>query len=135
MPGLKEYVDVESGVKLLANLIPEDAENIAEDVWKGLSDSAAKLHENVTALIGAATGSQKKLAEDLKGIAEELEAGAAKMHDHAGEMAGKSEEEAKEALEKIAPEIATIRGAIKALPDYIKQFDEKKLKQKRFLFG
>jgi division protein CdvB (Snf7/Vps24/ESCRT-III family) len=135
MPGFKEYVDVESGVKLLVNLLPEDVDHLGEDAWKSLSDAAAQVHQNVTALLAAATGSQKKLADDLKGIAEDLETATAKILDEAGKAAGATEEEAKEQLEKIAPEIATIRGAIKALPDHIQQFDEKKLKSKRFIFG
>lgn len=135
MPGFKEFVDVESGVKLLANLLPEDVDSLAKDTWQGISDAAAKLHENLTALATAAVGSQKKLASDLKGVAEELASQTEKILGKAGEAADKAEDEAKELLESIAPEIATIRGAIKALPDHIQRFDERKLKAKRFIFG
>lgn len=119
MPGHKEYLDVESAVKILGNLLPEDAGDTDADKWNQLKEMAEKLDQNVGALIGAATGSQKQKANDLKPIVEQLVRAIERVADGSADEGG----------------IATTRSAITALPSFLDGFDEAKLKAKKSIFS
>jgi hypothetical protein len=113
MPGYKEYLDVESAVKILGNIVPEDAGD--ESAWQQVSDMAQKLDESVAALVEATKGrSQEATATELKGITEQLARAAARA------VSGEADEGG----------LATTKGAINALPDILSKFDEERLQRK-----
>jgi uncharacterized membrane protein YukC len=112
MPGYKEYLDVESAVKILGNLVPEGQGD--ESAWQQVSEMAQKLDDNAANLVAATEGrSQEGAAKELKEITEQVAAAAAECA--AGADEGK---------------IATTQGAINALPSYLSNFDEERLKRK-----
>ena len=119
MPGHKEYLDVESAVKILGNLLPDDAGDTTEATWNQLKEMAEKLDENVGSLIAAATGSQKQKANDLKPITEQLVRAVERVAKGEADEGG----------------IASTRGAINQLPNFLQGFDEAKLKAKKSIFS
>lgn len=118
MPGYAEYLDVESAAKLAKNVLPEQNDT-TKDSWKPVKEIADKLAENVDKLVAAATGTQKQKAKDLKEITDQLARAAGRAADGEADEGG----------------LATTRGAIGALGDFLGGFDEAKLKAKKSVFS
>ncbi len=137
MPGFAQFLDVESSVKLLNNLRPDQFDVADWETLDQLRPVAHKLAESVLALVDAATGSQKQLARDLVGVAEQLADALDSCSEEAKRIAGMDpdQDDIEQAKYALAPNVATISGAISALPGVLESFDEKKLKAKRFVFG
>jgi hypothetical protein len=114
VPGYAEYLDVESAVKLLNNLLPADTSDTSEATWQQLSDMAQKLDQNADALVSATAGrSQQPKAQEFKEISAQLARACSRVLDGSADEGG----------------VATTRGAIQSLPGFLEGFDQERLQR------
>ena len=113
MPGYAEYLDVESAIKVLGNILPSDESDA--DGWKQVDEMVQKLDDNVGRLVTATKGrSQEATANELKETIEQLVRAVGRVVDGSGDAGG----------------TATVMGAVKALPNFLSKFDEERLQRK-----
>jgi hypothetical protein len=139
VPGYAQYVDVETDAKMLSNMVPSDAEDVSKESWGPISGVVANLKGHVDSLVGATTGSQKKIATELQGIVDQLVHAVMSIGILSEQIPQDDDEESKkkahDLLEANGPTIATTRAALRGLINKVHEMDEKKLKAKRFAFS
>lgn len=115
MPGYAEFLDVESAVKLVNNLLPSDPSDTSAETWRQIDEMAQKLDQNAGALVSATAGrSQNPKATELKQLTEQLARACTRVVDGSADEGG----------------VASTRGAVAALPDFLAGFDQERLQRK-----
>jgi hypothetical protein len=113
VPGYAEYLDIESAVKILNNMLP-DANDRSEETWQPLSEIAQKLDQHADSLVAATAGrSQQPRANELKEITAQLVRAISRIIDESADEGG----------------VATTRGAIRNLPGFLEGFDQERLQR------